>query len=55
MVDLPPNLAGQAAAAIVRQAEDLKRAETIAKRQAEEQKRRRQDEMRKANDRRGKS
>ena len=31
--DLPPNLANTAASAIVRQAEDAKRAETLAKTQ----------------------
>lgn len=48
MSDLPPNLSDTAAAAIVRQAEDQKKAETIAKRQAEDQKRHREEAMRHA-------
>lgn len=48
MVDLPPNLAHTTASAIVRQAEDKKRLEEIAKRQAAEQRRRREEAMRAA-------
>lgn len=48
MSDLSPNLAATAASAIVRQAEDQKRVEQLAKRQAEEQQRRRELAMRDA-------
>lgn len=48
MVDLPSNLASTAASSVVRQAEDAKKAETIAKRAAEIEKRRREDALREA-------
>jgi hypothetical protein len=48
MVDLPPNLQSTAASAIVRQAENQKKAERLAKRQAEDAKRRREQAMRDA-------
>lgn len=43
--DLPPNLASTAASAIVRQAEDARTLEKIAKRQQAEQKRIREEAM----------
>lgn len=47
--DLPPNLANTAASAIVRQAEDAKRAETLAKRKAADDQRRRREALESAN------
>lgn len=46
--DLPPNLANKAASAIVREAENQKRAESIIKKQRDEDRRRREQAMRDA-------
>lgn len=46
--DLPPNLADTAASAIVRQAEDARRAQEAEKRRLEDDKRRREQAMRDA-------
>lgn len=47
-IDLPPNMADRASAAIVRKAEDMKRAEQAEKQRAEDAKRRREQAMRDA-------
>lgn len=47
-VDLPPNLPNTAASAIIRQAEDMKKAEQAEKRRKEDERRRREDAMRDA-------
>jgi len=48
MANLPPNLPDVAATAIVRQVEDQKKLEQIAKQKAEEDRRRREQAMRDA-------
>jgi hypothetical protein len=50
--DIPPNLASTAASAIVRQAEDAKRVEELAKRKAEDDRRRREEALRAASNKR---
>ena len=50
--DLPPSLVNTATSAIVRQAEDAKRAETLAKRKAADDERRRREALEAASNKR---